>query len=139
MKYMIVFDEWDRPLIEEMITDRVALLREDHDAVNDRLATVLEALEIVPVPVTQTSLVEQVMHQSHVQDTMVRQQLIDSLQGDVDRLQATLHLITTGIQELHSHAWSPREAHVLAALYPGRDAVERMAANLAADRARSTR
>lgn len=149
MQYMIVFDGWDRPLIDETITNKVERLRQDGDAVSDRLADRLEALRMVEIPpptpqdVDQASeavrrsreettpLMAQIIQASTSQTAATQQAVIDGLQRDVDRLEGCLHLIRSGIEELYSHPWNPRSFQVLGALYPDRDAIEQTAANLA--------
>lgn len=140
MQYMIVFDEWDRSLIDETITDQVQRLRQDGDAVNDRLADRLEALRMVEVPPTtpqdadQASddptalpLVAQLIEAGRAQTAATQQQVIAGLQRDLDRSQACLQLITAGIQELCDQPWVPNPREIQAALYPTREQVERRA------------
>lgn len=142
MQYMIIFDEQDRALIDDTLADKVRSLREDGDAVNDRLADRLEALRMVEVPpatpqdvdqaseaVSASPLLAEIIHAGMSQTAATQQAVIDGLQQDVARLEACLRLIRSGIEELYSHPWNPRSFHVLGALYPDRYAIEQTAAN----------
>lgn len=140
MKYMIVFDESDKLLIDNTLADAARLLRDDCEDRYGDLATRLEALAIVPVPedtpieadqatgaVEPMPLVASLIHASMSQTAATQQALIDGLQWDIDRLQATLQLITNGIYELCSHEWTPNVKAILAALYPSSEDVTRHA------------
>ena len=145
MQYMIIFDESDKDLIDETLTDKAQRLREDCEARNDALAGRLEALAIARVTEGTPSdadqatdavrrsreeqgmpLVAQLIQASHQAAADTSQRLIASLQWQVDRLQVMLDLVTSGVHDQCVKPWAPNPYNIIQALYPTASEVDRM-------------
>lgn len=137
-EYRVFLDDRDKTLVEEAIQENIDSMDNDGNACfRDPIAR-LNAITFQPVESNQDPqqleaelpLVAQLMHASHEATNAASQAVIDSLQWDVDRLQAQQQLITSAIHKLCDGKWMPTTGALLAALFPTRDAVERRARSL---------
>lgn len=149
--YKIMMDDRTFALVDDALSKEVEASREDGDpcfedsiARLESVATELsrqrmatdtpEADDQVTGDPEGLPLVAQLIHANAMQTAEAQQRVIDSLQWDLDRLQATLQLVTSGVNDLCDHDWAPGTRAIMRELYPDRDRIERRARIIRADR-----
>jgi hypothetical protein len=78
-------------------------------------------------------LAMELMGRAHADYAATTQKIIDNLQGQHAHLRATLAAVRGEIRELYSHPWNPRAMHVLGALQPAQETIDRYRREAEAD------
>lgn len=143
-QYTIMMDDRTFALVDDALSKEVEASREDGDpcfedsiARLESVATELSRQSIATdTPGTDDQatgdpeglpLVAQLIHANAMQTAEAQQRVIDSLQWDVDRLQAALDLSQGRVFDLCDGEWMPTTRAILRALRPTREEIERRA------------
>jgi hypothetical protein len=62
---------------------------------------------------------------NHAEYAETTSKIICNLEGQVAELTATLAAVRGEVRELYSHPWNPRSFHVLGALWPAQQTINR--------------
>lgn len=81
--------------------------------------------EGAPFGVTVPALALRLVQRNHDEYAATTQRLIDNLTEQLAEARAELAAVRGGIRELYSHPWNPRSFHVLAALQPLPEDIDR--------------